>query len=512
MTTSTNPAIFYRFPSNYKTLSYIDDDITKNIQNIYENNFKYQFEDAKEHDFGPYAGDNAWTLGLQYYDLSSYSNINIDNLPTHNSDDIPKIRVINQYAFNIQSNDPTHILLHNRQAFYSVLQHRTNKNGSVHTILNDLILIYKTLKTILGEEHELVRKYLRLYIDFDYIIVRKPEGNNQLNPLEKKNWIDFPSILKIRDTLEQEWRELLNDKSKYKHTKATEFAAWKKHYLMLLLSSLTLTPPTRRELFNIQFTPGHDHDYILIPKNTNKPVQYVLNTTKKGHGFVKYDVGYDTASTNKLSQLIRESYQLYPRTYVFPCMSDITKPAKEATIAKYLKNQICKDIVIKIDNLRSSYITWRNQNKNYTYNERKDDARRMKNNIDVQLHYYNKIEDAVAPFTHNTDSPAATNEPPPNAILLNNNPVSECVTIKIDTDKLLKSPQQKHAEARMKAYRLNPEKEKESFRQYYKDNEFIIKLKRALLRYQNGSQPTKTSIDKFQLYKEDNVWKTKIEF
>lgn len=480
-------ALFYRYPHNYKNISIIDDDISKNLKLLYQQNYQSKFEHSKEHSIGQYSGPSSWTEQLQYYDINSYDDIksiqfdSIPPKPLH--PELGKIRFINKYTFGIDTDEIQHILLNNRLTFLKIFQFRIENNKAVATILNDLKVFLKIIKTVLGDEHELSRKYQRLTYDFDYIIVRQIEGDNTLNQKEKANWISFPTILQLRDSLEHEWRTLLQNKPMLKNTKAADKLIWTKHYAMLLLSCYTLTPPVRRELFGIRFQPFENNDFVYIPQDINKPVEYVLYTIKKLHEPIQYPVGYDKQSGNKLSQLIRESYQLYPRIFLFPTVTDINKQAQPNTIALYFQKHVCDKVYLSINIIRSSFITWRNQNPYYTYNQRKDDANKMRDDILVHLQYYNKVLDPELTKLKEQQETALV----------------ACFNQQIDIDKLSKTPEEKTIEYRKDYYQQNAKKEKEGCKQYYNENKFQILLKRNLQRYNANpnKNPTQKTIDKF---------------
>eukprot|EP00960_Hanusia_phi_P066317 766374-Hanusia_phi.AAC.2 len=491
-----------RFPSYYKTLIYTDDIITKGLKKIYAEKYEHKFNIAKEEDIGLFAGPNAWTEGLQYYDLKNYKHLEILNVSVNDLTDKEKLRVgfMNKISFGVNSKDPMLIVNGNRKVLLEFMKYRAIKEQSDHTLLSDIKFIHRLLKIYTGQDSELSTKYCRLQVDFDYIIVRQSEGNNTLSANEKVNWVKFKMLLSTRDKLEEEWRDLMRRKDEFNNKSGIENALWRKHYAMLLLSCYTLTPPVRRELFTISFVQSEDEDYIEIPEDKHKRVRYVFKKEKKGHNGTEYQVGYDAKSGKKLSELIRESYELYPRRYVFPQITDKNRKAQESTIARYIKTEICKDITLTIDILRSSYITWRNNSKGYTYNMRKKDAEMMRNNIGVQLQYYNKLvsssdsEDDRAGLWDESEEPPSSNT---------------CVTVPVNEERYIKSENEKNIENRKKYYAEHKAKENEVSREYYKNNQERISARKAVKRInENKTEPSEKVIERYELYKLNGLWRS----
>jgi hypothetical protein len=219
-----------------------------------------------------------------------------------------------------------------------------------------------------------------------------------------------------------------------------------------------------------------EEDYIYVP---NKGlVWYILNKKKKGHKGVEYEVGYNKESAEKLSELFRESIKLYPRHNVFPVMSNWNRKARTSTITKYLK-EILSEKKLTQTMIRTSYNSWRH-NLGIDYNSLQDDALKQRNSVDVQMKSYRKLE----------------NKKKEDKIEIRK---IEIVEKKEVNDNYFKEYYQKKKEE------IN---EKRKIK--WKEDNFMMNLKKNLRRYNKGLEPNKSTIEKYKLYKEDEIWKSEL--
>jgi hypothetical protein len=254
----------------------------------------------------------------------------------------------------------------------------------------------------------------------------------------------------------------------------------KRHYQMLLLSAYTLTSPTRLEVMTTVFTKEKkydDQDYVYIPENGL--VWYILNKKKKGKEGIEYEVGYNKESGEKLTELFRESLELYPRYNVFPVMSNWNRKARTTTVSKYLK-EILNERKLTQTMIRTSYNSWRH-NLGINYNLLKDDAIRQRNSVETQLKDYRKLDKKVG-------------------------------IEKVEIGKI-KIIERKENKDYFKGYY---EKKRidinEKRREKWKDNNLMMNLKKNIRRYNNGLIPNKKTIEKYKLYKDDNgLWISRLE-
>lgn len=485
-----------RKPKNYKLLVKQEDDISKKTLELYKKgkfttNETFTLEEKfKEGEklIGELGGKNSWTNELFTYDISEYNLKDIE-IPTLNgllegiygsNSDYVYVPIIKYIAKNIEPwskeeklTDLEWLIRNNREIFYKLLKDRIEKKRSISTFNNDIKMLARIMKITFGKDNELYMKYSILQTDLNRVLIERETGKNQLNENKKEKYIDWLDILSIRESLEDEFRRLLKEKGK------DDIETKKRHYQMLLLSAYTLTSPTRLEIMTAVFTNEKkydEEDYIYVP---NKGlVWYILNKKKKGHKGVEYEVGYNKESAEKLSELFRETIKLYRRHNVFPVMSNWNRKARTSTITKYLK-EILSEKKLTQTMIRTSYNSWRH-NLGIDYNSLQDDALKQRNSVDVQMKSYRKLE----------------NKKKEDKIEIRKIEIAEKKEV---NDNYFKEYYQKKKEE------IN---EKRKIK--WKEDNFMMNLKKNLRRYNKGLEPNKSTIEKYKLYKEDEIWKSEL--
>ena len=467
---------------------------TKNVKllNLYKNakwiiedtefTLKQKFDYAKKHFISQYGGDNSWTQNLFLYDYQNNYNVDLtlSQLRTgqyndNKSSDKVYVAIINFIKNNIYktSDDNLEWLLKNHiNILTCLLEYRINKKQSISTFNSDIKMFARIFKIVLGDTHELYKKMSQLQTDLNRIIIEKETGKNTLNKYEQTKFISFDNLLEIRDSLESKFRESLEKDS------IKSRSVWELHYKMLLLSSYTLTPCVRKELMRCKFAQKESDmteniDYIYVPLDIDKPVEYNFKIVKKGKPIERYTIGYDDKSRDKLSKLFRESLLLYKREWVFPLLRNLESKSSIENVNRFFRNLV-KGKTLGVNMIRSSYITWRNQN-GISYNEMKEDAIRLRNSVETQMKDYLKKTPVVKTnFTENE------------------------IKIKDGVDAL-----QREKDYRKEYYIKNKEKRK----MYVKTNKNKIN---ALYHINNikktGKIPKPETLKKWKLYLDDDKW------
>ena len=445
---------------------------------------KSKFDYAKKSFISTYGGPNAWTEKLFLYDDNNYTvSITLSDLEKgeyqkDQCSDKQYANIINFIKKNIYKTDEDNLnwlLKNNIKILELLMEYRIDKKQSISTCNSDLKMFSRIFKIALGDTSEQYKKYSQLQTDLNSLLIEKETGKNTLNKYESQKYIDFDNLLKIRNDLEDNWRtELIKNGNKSK-------SVWELHYKMLLLSSYTLTPCVRTELMIAKFANkeeemSDDIDYVYIPEELDKFVEYNFKICKKGKPIERYVIGYNDESRLKLSNLFRESLLLYKREYVFPLIKNMNKSSTIANVNQFLRTLI-KDQTLGVNVIRSSYITWRNKN-GVSYNDMKEDAIRLRNSVETQMKDYLK----KVPTDIKTDY------------------VANEVKIKDGVDAL-----QKEKDYKKEYY----EKNKEKIKEYVNEN----KNKKNALYHINkfnktGIEPKESVIIKWKLYKENDKWKS----
>ena len=444
---------------------------------------KSKFDYAKKNFISTYGGSNAWTEKLFLYDINNYdisitlSGLEKGEYQQDQCSDNQYANVINFIKKNIYKTDDDNLgwlLKNNIKILELLMEYRIDKKQSISTFNNDLKMFARVFKIALGDTHELYKKYSQLQTDLNSLLIEKETGKNTLNKYEKDKYIDFDNLLKIRQDLEDNWRTEL-DKNSIKSK-----SVWELHYKMLLLSSYVLTPCVRTELMIAKFATTEEEmsdnvDYVYIPQELDKAVEYNFKICKKGKPVERYTIGYNDESRSKLSALFRESLLLYKREFVFPQIKNMDKSSTIANVNQFLRTLI-KGTTLGVNVIRSSYITWRNKN-GVSYNDMKEDAIRLRNSVETQMKDYLKKTDDIK-----TDY------------------VANEIKIKDGIDAL-----QKEKDYKKEYY----EKNKDKIKEYVNANKNKKNALYHINKYKKtGIEPKEAVITKWKLYKENDKWKS----
>lgn len=481
----------WKLIKNYNNLYKI-----KNVKflNLYKNGkwiiedteftLKQKFDYAKKNFISQYGGHNSWTQNLFLYDYKDNYNVNLtlSQLKKGEYNDNKKsdnvyICIINFIKKNIYKTDDDNLewLLKNHiNILCALLEYRINKKQSISTFNSDIKMFARIFKIVLGDTHELYKKMSQLQTDLNRIVIEKETGKNTLNKYEESKFISFDNLLEIRDNLEVKFKESLEKEG------AKSRSVWELHYKMLLLSCYTLTPCVRKELMGCKFAEketdmNKEIDYIYVPKDVNKQVEYNFRIVKKGKPNERYIVGYDNTSRNKLSKLLRESLLLYKREWVFPLLRNLDKKSSIENVNRFFRNLI-KGKTLGVNIIRSSYITWRNQN-GISYNEMKEDAIRLRNSVETQMKdYLKKVPIKKTNFVENE------------------------IIIKNGVDSL-----QNEKNYKKEYYLKNKNKRKE----YIKENRNKINARYHINNIKKtGKIPKQETLTKWKLYLDGDIWKS----
>ena len=364
--------------SNYKELTIKKNNVTTNLKNLFNKNI--------------------WNLKGQAQELEKKQIIEHNNIYNAFMSDVylldytkqPKIKTItikdfNDYKFNAgktERNELNYIntfkswinnifidhkkdinfnwfILNQNEILFKLFEYRNNNNNSIETLRKDINLLMKLLKLSIGERHEIINKYKLININLSKIY-EFGQKTNKLTPLEQTKFINYDELLKIRQTLYNDWLDEYENTAlnKYKNTKLRI-----KNIKSLLLSFYLLFPPLRLEAFNLKIITDEkdykNNDSSIYIKDDNNIIIY-LNTKKKGHKPIIYNLNdsviksFSKNNVNLLINDIIESLEVYPREYLF--INSNNSLYSEDGLKKLLKD-ITKEKNIGVNSLRSAYVS-----------------------------------------------------------------------------------------------------------------------------------------------------------
>lgn len=177
------------------------------------------------------------------------------------------------------------------------------------------------------------------------------EHNNELSELELKKFVPFNIVLDKQNELQKQFQAMQN-----KNT----IKAYDLNQNLILISLYSLIPPLRREIFGLKFsnTTKKSDDWIVI-----KPDEVLmdLNEEKKRHDAILFNLTNDAP---ELAKILKESYELYPRTYLFTPFKkypDVSTQAAVSTVETRLTSLfLFTGKSVSVNSLRSSYVSYMN--------------------------------------------------------------------------------------------------------------------------------------------------------
>ena len=263
---------------------------------------------------------------------------------------------------------------------YDLLLYNWEKKNTLSTIKSTVNAFLRVLLLQYDSNYPLFVKYSIIGKATNEDL-NEAEGENKLNENEQGRYLEFKYILKEQDELDKAFQSIAN-----KFTKP----AYDLHQDLLLLSLYCLIPPNRNELKSLEFIDhltNDDGNFVYI--RPDGKVFLLLNTIVKKHDPIKIEIKSD-----KLANIIKQSYQLYPRKYLFTVKTkfpDVSKQAKPSTLDNWITKIFSKyGVSVGVNVFRSSYVT-NFFSKKRTYNEQFALATQMRTSIKQMLLAYNKI-------------------------------------------------------------------------------------------------------------------------
>jgi hypothetical protein len=220
--------------------------------------------------------------------------------------------------------------------------------------------------------------------------IKTKDGRNKLNEFEKRKYIRWEDVLRIHKQLEDEF-DAIEDKDTVQ--------AYDLNNDLLLLSMYCLMPPLRNEVKLLEFTneiKASDKDYVYISKN-KKTIILRFNLVKKQHPPVDFDITLGKFKNYHLFDIIKRSYTLYPRQYLFTLKQNypyMDKKASKRALDERLVNIFYRNKIqnqISVNSLRSAYVSYKLSDPNISFNDKETLIFQMRTSWECLERSYRKI-------------------------------------------------------------------------------------------------------------------------
>ena len=354
--------------------------------------------------------------------------------------------------------------------------------GRFNAITRIFRIAFETKNYDLYEKYSAMVIFLGNFIDDD-------ENENELSEIELKKFITFDIVLDKQKQLQDQFEAIDNKLT----TRAYDL-----NQDLLLISLYSLIPPLRNEIKTLKFTKSSQkkEDWIYF---RGDDVILDLNEEKKRHDSIYFNL---TDDAPELAKIIKESYELYPRPFVFTHLKKYPDVSKQAT-QQSLDDRITKIFaftgkMVSVNTFRSSYYSYVNREaikngKQLTMKQKEKIAYKMRTSVKYLESSYLKIFPLVQEDLQNyQDIPRQPTEQPA--------PIAEVI------------PAYKRQLERNKRYYDNNKAKVLQQQKQYKDAKPLIEKSRIrLLHFLNNdanyyNRMKKTTFEKYQFKKENGRW------
>jgi hypothetical protein len=357
--------------------------------------------------------------------------------------------------------------------FYELLEYHYKKQSSMATIRTYLNSIIRCFTIAFGKSYPLQQKYSLLNLTLKENLDAE-ESKNELNEVEQLRFLEWPLVIERRD-------ELLKDFSSFEN-KLTQ-AAYDANQDLLTVALYTYIMPLRREIYTLEFTTNPNllsGNHILMKDNGEWVLD--LNEIKKKHDRI------DIPIPSQLKKILKESYELYPRKYVFTHLNkypDISKKATENSMAKRMSDIFEKYLVsVGASSLRSSWVSYRfnelsKLNGFPTLAEQENIARYMRTSVNQLFQAYAKIKQSVPIRAIDVMNlpPKPKGRVAMPAIMVTN--LSKDGQIQQEAARRFTEEENKQIDEKLEKIKASAIKDQERLKQYYQKHKTAIKQRQA---------------------------------
>ena len=229
---------------------------------------------------------------------------------------------------------------------------KKTKTPSVATIKSRFNAITRIFRIAYQtKNYELYDKYSGLVI-FLGAHFEIDEFKQELSELETKKFVSFDIILQIQQILQQQFDGM---------QKKDTVQAYDLNQELLLVSLYSLIPPLRNEVKTLKFNTSAQQQGDWIVLKPDGKVLMDLNEEKKRHESILFVLSDESP---ELARILKQSYDLYPRTAVFTQLKKYPDVSKQASVSS-LDDRLVKAFAstekkVSVNSLRSSYVSYLN--------------------------------------------------------------------------------------------------------------------------------------------------------
>jgi len=416
-------------PSNYNDLTIKNNNISKQLKEIYNNN-RWNLKDqsialSQKIEYNKIY--DSWLNNVFLLDYTrkpkittifrddfykfDYQGVNAQRTETTYIN-VYKSWINNIFIGEKDNKNLDWVTLNQSEVLLKLLEYRNQNNQSLETLRKDINLILKFLKISTGERSEIVKKYKCLQAALSKMN-ETTEKENILNEQELKSFVPYPELLKLREKLYNEWENNYENTAlnKYKNPMLRI-----QNIKALLLSMYTLLPPMRNEVMNLEVVTSekeaHTKKAAIFIKDSKNIFLY-FNEKKKAHKPISFNINdpviksYSKDNVDLLINNIIESLLEYPRLFLF--INSTNDKYTEKGLQKMLY-ELLNDKNIGVNSLRSSYCSYYLNKVNKNQVDRIAFIMRSSPHM-LYTNYFKAVDDTPVKISPTTPPPPTPNKP-----------------------------------------------------------------------------------------------------
>ena len=286
-----------------------------------------------------------------FYEIAS-SKSDVKNISSNISFFIKNLPSFKKYE---NTDDLSWVYNENRKLLLELLEYSFLRTSAIATIKQKINAICRIIRLSLKTKNSYTYSKYSLLVSRIGLSQDDIDDSNLLTDLEMSKFVPFDFIMLKQITLEQQFKNLTEDE------KLTQ-KGFNLNQDLLLLSLYTLIPPLRDEVKTLEFTFKKETKGDFIQFFNNGDVYLILNEIKKRHDPIEFNL---TQLSPQLADILKESYELYPRKPLFASVKDneyVKKQVKtlSTNLIKIFSNDY-PDKNVGVNAIRSSYYSYRNK-------------------------------------------------------------------------------------------------------------------------------------------------------
>jgi len=338
-----------------------------------------------------------------FYEIAS-SKSDVKNISSNISFFIKNLPSFKKYE---NTDDLSWVYNENRKLLLELLEYSFLRTSAIATIKQKINAMCRIIRLSLKTKNSYTYSKYSLLVSRIGLSQDDIDDSNLLTDLEMSKFVPFDFIMLKQITLEQQFKNLTEDE------KLTQ-KGYNLNQDLLLLSLYTLIPPLRDEVKTLEFTFKKETKGDFIQFFNNGDVYLILNEIKKRHDPIEFNL---TQLSPQLADILKESYELYPRKPLFASVKDneyVKKQVKtlSTNLIKIFSNDY-PDKNVGVNAIRSSYYSYRNKLSVQSgtilpYTIKKQIALQMRTSVDRLERSYLKLYNYQNSLFH----PAYPNQPP----------------------------------------------------------------------------------------------------